>query len=440
MTVLFNLLNSASCANARAENTTKYPMSKEKKVIEGKRVTFLRGMALEKHPDCYRISVSRYENGKRARTYYPATLEGYKRAYDDCQMAIHERKRYGTAFGNISDDEKGTISLWRKYRDNCQSSGLSYFSAFEVMQKGLEACNTTSPTFKQMGQLYLKKMLYHENGVLTSHIEKVKSRLEKISKHFDQLPMHKITEDAIIDFIRKLKGHQSKAPALPATKKQYIQLIKSVFSFAVKKKELDEKYNPSSSIDIPSIEKKEVEIISLKDVKKIWKHVKKTPYLHQFIPALAVGFFCGARVAERTRMKYKDIFVGGRNEIYLSSTITKNDFARYIYPPACFKQWFEFAKSMGVEMSPDNYILPGRTEINRVDAHIRMMNTLHMAGFSIPRNGIRHTAASNMCVIHGFTEAASQLGHEERILRRHYRLPLTKKDAEAYFKISPDTV
>ena len=95
MTVLFNLLNSTSCASARAEITTKHPMSKEKKVIEGKRLTFLRGMSLEKYSDSYRISVSRHENGKRVRTYYPATLEGYKKAYEDCQMSIHERTWLG---------------------------------------------------------------------------------------------------------------------------------------------------------------------------------------------------------------------------------------------------------------------------------------------------------------------------------------------------------
>lgn len=440
MTVLFNLLNSASCASARAEITTKHPMSKEKKVIEGKRLTFLRGMSLEKYSDSYRISVSRHENGKRVRTYYPATLEGYKKAYEDCQMSIHERTRLGASFGNISEDEKRTISLWRQYRDNCQASGFSHFTAFEVMQRGLETCNTTSPTFQQEGKLYLDNLLYQENGVETSHIVKVKSRIARISAHFDKMPMHKMSEDLIRTFVGNLTVPRSGAPAQPATKRQYIQLIKSVFSFAVKKKHLDEKDNPTLAIDTPTIEKKEVEIIPLKEIEKLWKHVKNTPALHHFIPALAVGLFCGVRVAERTRMQYKDIFVGGRNEIYLSAAITKNDFARYIYPPACFKQWLIFAESKGVEMTPDNYIIPGATEIHRVDAHSRMIKSLQKAGFTIPKNAIRHTAASNMCVIHGFTEAASQLGHEERILRRHYRLPLTRTEAEAYFAISPETV
>ena len=424
-------------------NTEKSNKKKSKTkfwVIEDRQVYFPKGVSKENWKKGPRIVVNYTELGKKKRKSFPWTLAGLEEAKALNDTLKKEARKYGAEFGNITEDEKRTISLWRQYRDNCQASGFSHFTAFEVMQRGLETCNTTTPTFQQEGKLYLDNLLYQENGVVTSHIVKVKSRIARISAHFDRLPMHKMSEDLIRTFVANLTVPRSGEPAQPATKRQYIQLIKSVFSFAVKKRHLEEKDNSTLAIDTPTIEKKEVEIIPLKEIVKLWKHVKNTPALHHFIPALAVGLFCGVRVAERTRMQYKDIFVGGRNEIYLSAAITKNDFARYIYPPACFKQWILFAESKGVEMYPDNYIIPGATEIHRVDAHSRMIKALHKAGFSIPKNAIRHTAASNMCVILGFTEASSQLGHEERILRRHYRLPLTRTEAEAYFAICPESV
>ena len=424
-------------------NTEKSNKKKSKTkfwVIEDRQVYFPKGVSKENWKKGPRIVVNYTELGKKKRKSFPWTLAGLEEAKALNDTLKKEARKYGAEFGNITEDEKRTISLWRQYRDNCQASGFSHFTAFEVMQRGLETCNTTTPTFQQEGKLYLDNLLYQENGVVTSHIVKVKSRIARISAHFDRLPMHKMSEDLIRTFVANLTVPRSGEPAQPATKRQYIQLIKSVFSFAVKKRHLEEKDNSTLAIDTPTIEKKEVEIIPLKEIVKLWKHVKNTPALHHVIPALAVGLFCGVRVAERTRMQYKDIFVGGRNEIYLSAAITKNDFARYIYPPACFKQWILFAESKGVEMYPDNYIIPGATEIHRVDAHSRMIKALHKAGFSIPKNAIRHTAASNMCVILGFTEASSQLGHEERILRRHYRLPLTRTEAEAYFAICPESV
>ena len=91
--------------------------------------------------------------------------EGVEQAKDINATKKQELKRFGQEFGTISDDEKRTISLWRQYRDNCQASGFSHFTAFEVMQRGLETCNTTSPTFQQEGKLYLDNLLYQENGV-----------------------------------------------------------------------------------------------------------------------------------------------------------------------------------------------------------------------------------------------------------------------------------
>jgi len=70
--------------------------------------------------------------------------------------------------------------------------------------------------------------------------------------------------------------------------------------------------------------------------------VKNTPRYHKFLSALAVGFFCGARVEERAKMTYRDIFVGGRNEIFIPANNAKNGEARYIYPEKNFRECLDY--------------------------------------------------------------------------------------------------
>lgn len=412
--------------------------------IEGKRIYLPKGISAEIwHGDIPKLVVTRTEHGKSRRLSFPWTLAGFEEAKALNESLRREAKKYGADFGCITEDEKRALDLWRAYVKEAQMNGFKFASAYEIVQAGLENRKTTSPDFNTLARYYFdKELMCKTDGELTEHAETVQKRLfNHICPVLGGRPAHTITEEEVEDFLNSLKGMNGKR-ASATTRTQYLHLLKSVFKFCIIKKLLPAEYNPVAALTPPSKKKgKEPEILSVDEVKRIFAFVKRNPKYHKFIPVLAVGFFCGARVEERAKMTYRDIFIGGRNEIFIPALNAKNGEARYIYPADNFKAWLDYAKEQGISMSPSNYLLTGNTVKQRRDAHSKFLVALaNETGITLPKNCIRHTAASCMAEIRGYAETTKQLGHDIAMLLKHYRRAITKTEAEAYFNITPDAV
>ena len=413
-------------------------------VIEDKRVYLPTGISTETWRGGIRkLTVTWTELGKSRKKHFPWSLVGLEEAKALNDALKREAKKYGAEFGNITEDEKRALDIIRQYIKEAQSNGFGYASASEIVQAGLENRKTTSPDFKTLAQYYFdKELMKKTDGELTEHAETVKNRLfNHICPVLGGKPAHTITEDEVEDFLDGLKGMNGKR-ASATTRTQYLNLLKSVFKFCIKKKLLPAEYNPVAGLTPPTKKKdKEPEILSVDDVKRIFAFVKKNPKYHKFIPVLAVGFFCGARVEERAKMTYRDIYVSARNEIYIPAANAKNGIARYIYPADNFKEWLDFAKEQGISMNPSDYLLEGNTVKQRRDKHSKLLVALsEETGITFPKNCIRHTAASCMAEILGYSQTTNQLGHDIAMLLKHYRRAITKTEAEAYYNITPDAV
>ena len=408
--------------------------------VEGKRVTLPKGVSVEMKNGIRKVTVTWSEHGKVRRKYFDYSLEGVEHAKDINATKKQELKRFGQEFGTISDDEKQALDLWRAYVKEAMANGFNFSSAYEVMQRGLNGMNTTTPDFRSLARFYFEKELMRKtDGELTDHTETVRQRLFNIvAPVFGNKPAHTITEQDVLDFLDGLKG-QNGGKASLVTRTQYLNLLKSVFKFAVEQGRVPKQYNPVANLK-PAKKRKEAEpeILTVDEVKRIFSFVKSNPKYHSFIPVLAVGFFCGARVEERAKLTYGDIFVGGRNEIFVSAAVAKNGIARFIYPAACVKSWFEYAKAHGVSMNATDTLIQGETLKQRKTAHSSFLKALATeTGITLPKNCIRHTAASFMAESQGYTETANQLGHDIGMLLKHYRRAITKSEAESYYNIVP---
>ena len=411
--------------------------------VEGKRVTLPKGVSVEMKNGIRKVTVTWSEQGKVRRKYFDYSLEGVEDAKALNATKKQELKRFGQEFGTISDDEKQALDMWRAYVKEAMANGFNFSSAYEVMQRGLNGMNTTTPDFRSLARFYFDKELMRKtDGELTDHTETVRQRLFNIvAPVFGNKPAHTITEQDVLDFLDGLKG-QNGGKASLVTRTQYLNLLKSVFKFAVEQGRVPKQYNPVANLK-PAKKRKdaEPEILTVDEVKRIFSFVKNNPKYHSFIPVLAVGFFCGARVEERAKLTYGDIFVGGRNEIYISAAVAKNGIARFIYPTENVKAWMDFARAHGVSMNATDTLIQGDTVKQRKTAHSSFLKALATeTGITLPKNCIRHTAASFMSEMKGYTETANQLGHDIAVLLNHYRRAITKTEAEAYFNITPDTV
>ena len=420
-------------------NPLQHIMAQSKRKMNGKFYYFPDRVTLEKRNGKQRIAVG-VKKGTKLRKYFPATEKGLNEA---CEFVAHirqEEEKYGRDFGTISEDEKKAIDLWRQYKDACVQEGCEYKSMEEVMRVSLNKILevSISPTMNQAAKIYLDDMKRRNNDESTPHMITVENRLRHITDAMGEVHLCNITDAQITDFLGNLRHPQTGKSVKATTRKQYLDLIKSVFKLVVKRGLMEEKKNIARTIDAPKIKRIEPETLSLDEVCKVFEYVRDNPKEHRFIPVLAVGFFCGPRVAERCRLRYKDIFVGGRDVVYLSCEITKTNRDRHTYTNANFKAWMDFAREHGVKMEANSYLLPGDTEEKRKDAHNRLLKRIAEAtGVAFPKNCIRHTAATNMTELQGFTSTANQLGHGEGMLANNYRIAITRDEATAYFNISP---
>ena len=408
--------------------------------MNGKYYYFPEGVSLEKKRGGWAIAVSMEVDGKRKRKYFTASEEGLKEASKLAETIRKEKRAYGADFGVVADDEKIAISMWRAYRDECMQEGCEYKLMSEVIRVALDKVKeiSISPTVKEAARLYMEDMSRKNHGKRTAHMETVENRLRRIVEVLGEEHYCNMTDIQINDFLQNLKNPQKGTAAKAATKKQYLGLFKSMSRMLIKRGLLEEKKDAARILEAPKIRRVEPETLPLEAVCRIFEYLRNNPKEHKYIPVLAVGFFCGSRVSERCRLRYGDIFPGGRNEVYLSCEITKTNKDRYTYTNDHFRAWINLARKSGVSMEPGDYLLPGETEQRRLDAHMRLLKRISkQTGITLPKNCIRHTAATNMTELQGFTSTANQLGHGEGMLASNYRIAITRDEATAYFNISP---
>ena len=117
-----------------------------------------------------KVTVTRSEHGKVRRKYFDYSLEGVEHAKDINATKKQELKRFGQEFGTISDDEKQALDLWRAYVKEAQMNGFKFSSAYEVMKRGIDGLNTTTPDFRTLARYYFDKELMRKtDGELTEH-------------------------------------------------------------------------------------------------------------------------------------------------------------------------------------------------------------------------------------------------------------------------------
>lgn len=410
-------------------------MAQKLRKIEGERCYLPEFVNLEKVRGVEKLVIVQTIDGKTKRTYFEATLENLKKLKEDVATLRNDRKKYGADFGAISDDEKRAIEMWRSYKKKCMDADFPYEDMLQVVLKGLKELETSTPTFEVMGRQYINYLLQKTGGELTDHIDTVQKRIAIISENFNGVQLHKITERMVIDFVYGLKKKNGEY-ASQITKNQYLSIIKSIFKYAVERSIIEEKKNPCKLINFTEVVMDEPEILSVDDTKRVFSFLKTHKEYHQYIPVLAIGFFAGPRLVERCRLTYDDIFVGGRNEIFLSRKITKTKMDRVTYMSDNLIAWMNFAKDNGVEMS--GHILSGANESARKKAHSDMLARVEKAtGVHFPKNCIRHSAATYMSELFGTLETSKQLGHSESILKSNYRRAISKVESEAYFNILP---
>ena len=401
------------------------------------------------------------EGEKWRRELYP--VEEYARANAAARAANAQGKAAGTSFGALRPAEIEALKIWRGYEFDEMEAGRTPRPLPEIMRELVEreAHKDETPPFREVVFKFIEAK-DAAGGISLLYRNRLRRRLETLSKHFRGKRIGEITESEMQAAILKRARSRDGAPPAPKTQKHWIETAKEVFKWFYERENATRRpaeklNNPLALAAAPKVSAaaESPEILTIADARAILAEIYENEI--DALPAVAVQMFCGVRNAEALRLRWKD-FRGG--EIHLSRAITKTKQARAVPVPANLRAWIDaYAAKRGRAPAPQDLIFPfnetpaeklaalspaARAERESVDFHSRglhfaeiMRRAVARAGTRKPRNAFRHTAATALSVLYGHSRAADYCGHSLQIQGANYRGLMTETEAKDYFGIVP---
>ena len=409
-------------------------MKKKKAEIEGKEKRLPENISLVTKRGKEKLRVRWTVGADEREKLFPATLTGLQVATEFIASKKREAQEYGQKFGAITDDEKRAIDIWRAYRDECLREGSKWEPMSDVMREAVERVRPQSltPFFPDVSREWL--LAKEQLNLDERHLRKRGHKERRFSKYFAGVRIGDITPDKIQVFLDTVRGRNDNPPA-PGTIRDYMVCLGDIFNFAVKRGIVTK--NPIEAMDKPRVKHdKDPETLTPDEVRRVMEYAAKGTRCKPYLPGLVMAMFCGVRPAELARMRHVDLFPAGRNEAYLSRSITKTAIDRRAKLRENVIAWLHYAGLPSGE--PSEYILPGDTEERRCARYTKLLKRLAKgAGVTIPRDSLRHTAATMIAALEGMGEAAEELGNDVSTLGKHYRHSVPREEAEAFFSILP---
>lgn len=413
-------------------------MSKHIK-IDGKRVILSKGMSAVSVGGKSMLQVNYYADGKRKRKFYEMSAKGLEEAKRFHADREREAKAHGENFGCISNEERRAIEIFRAYQQQAMRNGMQPESIIKTMENAIKGFNTSSPSIPELSKSLINKI--QKDGCSHVYIRTMGTYTRIVCNFFRTQQAHTITAEQITEFIDSVKLENG-GEASSTYKYNIYKSLLTILSYAADKGYISYEQVAilKKQTDCPKSEKGEISALTVDEARRIFKTIKEDSTLHQYIPLMVMGCFCGLRNAERARVQYEDIYAAGKMDVYIDDDNAKTGTARYIHIQPCADAWLKFAAQNGVKMD-SGYIVKGDTEQERVWRITKITRSiLKKAGVKCAKNIIRHSAATYLTELIGIGLAVNQLGHSEAICKRHYKKPVSREDAEEYFSITPDSV
>ena len=244
-------------------------------------------------------------------------------------------------------------------------------------------------------------------------------RLEKFAKSFTDFK--NATPKAILEWMLSVTGKNNK-PISPKTMGHYRGALELFFKFCVRRDFISN--NPMDKIsheDLPAVQSKAPGFLSVEQTVEFFNMLKKR--YPQHVKFYAIAMFAGIRIEETSKLKPADVDLA-RKHIIISADVSKTGKPEILedFEPG-FWAWIKSEKKSPI-------LRPGNKVRNRFDRYLT---------FKLPHNFARHSFATYHYSLYlDARRTCAITRHSEDMLKRHYlgaRVP--KKEAEAYFAITP---
>jgi integrase len=212
----------------------------------------------------------------------------------------------------------------------------------------------------------------------------------------------------------------------------HLAILRTAMNFAIKKGHLSE--NPVLSLEFTPRPKLEIKFLSNDLVEAMLRHAAEHEI--ELLPYLTIGFYCGCREAELTKLQWSDVNLED-SRLMVRFEISKTRSQRFppIFPNAM--EWLKINLASRQHLPSDRIIEPYTLATLR---SARRKNFAEAGGVGhIPTNAKRKTFGTNhLSAYHNEGELTNILGHTSiQMTRDHYASNVSQSVALAYFAIRP---
>ncbi|HVY68622.1 MAG TPA: tyrosine-type recombinase/integrase [Verrucomicrobiae bacterium] len=265
-------------------------------------------------------------------------------------------------------------------------------------------------------------------GCSAVHVRDLETRLGQFAKAFE-LSINAVNAALVQQWIYGLQNQKTRRPAAARTKENMLRQITSLFNFARR-----QKYVPAelaleiSEISAPRKKHAPIGIYTSGDMRAILAAADSA-----IQPALAIAAFAGLRLAEVSRLDWRDVRLAERL-IVVGPEIAKTAARRLV--PICdnLAAWLTpHARSFGS-------VNPCQEHAENVGNALgdRFERAAARAKIKWQRNGFRHSYISyRVAVLKDVPAVALECGNSTQVIFSNYRALATDAEAKDWFSIAP---
>ena len=374
--------------------------------------------------------LARLSTGRRRSKYFP--LDQLRAANEYARSLERTAQLDGTSW---TEAEKTAMRHWRDYVTAERAAGRNVPPLMAVIQAAIRTIDErrAAATFSQAAAAYIEEGRARLKPARLALVQSVLARFSASLPTAD-ISLAEMGEDTVKNALALVV----EPGAAATTRAHYLNIVSAVFSRAIERGLCQQ--NPAKlllrTMGGTAAKGTQPTFLQVDEVQALLhaaaQHKDKAEALH-----FVIGLLTGIRSAERCRMQYHDIRLDEpRPYINLPATKAKTKRARQVFIHGSHA---EILRSFIPRRHlPGSLIMAGHAnEKAQKERAIVVQNALSKAaGVQLPRNVLRHTAASYLCAyLESMSAAALNLGHSEQMLITHYRALVPHAEAVRFFSL-----
>jgi len=265
-------------------------------------------------------------------------------------------------------------------------------------------------------------------GVSDIHQRDLRIRLGRFGDAF-HVPITSVTAGMVNDYLKTLTNALNGRPASPRGRANYRALIIALFNFARLQRYVSRDHAAEiADVPVPKFRHGKVEVYHPEEFRRL---------LHaagdDLRPVLALGGFAGLRVAELSRLDWRDVKLAER-VIIVGDRIAKTASRRVVPIGDALAAW------LAPHARPFGPVSPAQGEARGVGEALinRWARLAVRAKIKWKRNALRHSFGSyRLAVTADLARVSAEMGTSPAIINEHYRALVTEAEGKAWFGLLP---